>query len=125
MSTPEKKIENSILAWLNSIVGCFAFKVNTMGVYDTKRKVWRKNNNPHIHNGTCDIFYVYDGAFGAIEVKAGYNKPSDDQKKFMNRVYTCGGSVCWVNSLEQFKILFNEEWPDFEYKDKPLFKEQF
>ena len=111
MATPEKLIENSILDNLNIIPECFAFKVNTTGVYDPRKRVFRKNNNPHIHNGTSDILGTYKGRFFAIEVKAGYAKPSDKQKLFLKRIEQNGGIAFWANSLDLALEKFKEAFP--------------
>jgi len=111
MATPEKLIENSILDNLNIIPECFAFKVNTTGVYDARKRVFRKNNNPHIHNGTSDILGTYKGRFFAIEVKAGYAKPSDKQKLFLKRIEQNGGAAFWANSLDLALEKFKEAFP--------------
>jgi len=123
MSTPEKKIESAILDWLNLIDGCFAIKINTMGVFDPKRKVWRKNTNPHIHNGTSDILACYRSRFCAIEVKAGSNKPSENQRIFLERIKKNGGVSFCTNSLEHCKKTFSNHFPDFRFKNEPLFTE--
>lgn len=111
MATPEKLIETSILDNLNIIPECFAFKVNTTGVYDPRKRVFRKNNNPHIHNGTSDILGTYKGRFFAIEVKAGYAKPSDKQKLFLKRIEQNGGVALWANSLDLALEKFKEAFP--------------
>lgn len=122
---PEKDIERSILEWLNLIDGCFAIKINTMGVYDQKKGVWRKNRNKHIHNGTSDILGTYRGRFFAIEVKYKYNKPSENQKIFLQKIKNNGGVAFWTNSLEACKIEFKKHFPDFRFVDHPLFDEVF
>jgi hypothetical protein len=123
MATPEKLLETRILDWLNSIEDCFAFKINSMGVYDAKRKTWRKNNNPHIHNGISDILFCCSGRFGAIEVKIGSNKPSPNQKKYIARVLDSGGVAWWTKDYQDCKREFMSHFPDMKYKDKPLFDE--
>ncbi len=123
MATPEKLIETRILDWLNSIQDCFAFKINNVGIYDAKRKAWRKNNNPHIHNGISDILFCYEGTFGAIEVKAGYNKPSANQKKYIKNILDNGGVAWWTNSFSDCKREFCEHFPLKQFTDKPIFEE--
>lgn len=123
MATPEKILETRILDWLNSIESCFAFKINNTGIFDTKRKVFRKNTNPHIHNGISDILVNYKGNFGAIEVKAGYNKPSLSQTKFMNRIIENGGFSFWTNDFELCKKKFQKLFPNLKYKNPPIFDE--
>lgn len=96
----EKGIENVILKYLN-LKGCFAFKVNTMGVFDPIRKIYRKNNNPYIHRGTSDILGVYKGQMFAIEVKTPETKTrvSEYQSLFLERVIQHGGIGCVLYDL--------------------------
>ena len=65
----EKEIESQILTWLNYQQGIFAFKVNTVGVFDPIKKIYRTNKNPFLINGTSDIIACVYGNFVAIEVK--------------------------------------------------------
>lgn len=123
MSTPEKELENRILDYLNSIKSCFAIKINTVGIYDAKKRTYRKNNNPHIHKGTADILGQYKGRFFAIEVKAGYNKPSEHQKKFLGKIKENGGVAFWTNDFEKFKAAFIKYFPEREFEEKPIFEE--
>jgi hypothetical protein len=96
-----------------------------VGIYDAKRKTWRKNNNPHIHNGISDILFCYRGSFGAIEVKAGSNKPSGNQKKYLKRILENGGVSWWTRDFDECKLKFKSHFPDFKYKNQPLFTEEF
>lgn len=123
MSTPEKLLEHRILDWLNSLKKCFAFKVNNMGVFDNKKKVWRKNNSKHIHKGTPDIIGEINGKFFTIEVKAGYNKPSPHQIKFLERIKETGGVSFWTNDFEKCKTTFLNYFPEAKLKVEPLFDE--
>lgn len=113
--TPEKDLETRILNWLNSIEGCFAIKINTTGIFDPVRKVYRKNTNPHIHNGTSDILGLYKGSFFAIEVKVGRNKASDAQKLFLKRILNNGGKAWITRDYEQCKRLFVEAFDRPKY----------
>jgi len=124
-ATTEKQLETAILDWLNLIDGCFAIKINMTGIYDARRKVWRKNNNKHIHNGTSDILACYRGRFCAIEVKVGYNKPSENQRLFIQRIKENGGVSFWTKDFTQCKVEFKKHFPDFRFKNAPLFNEVF
>ena len=117
MALSEKQLENIILDWLNTMRNCFAFKINTTGVYDPRKKVFRKNNGKHIHRGTCDILGEYDGKFFGIEVKAGYNKPSDDQIIFMNLIKRGGGVAFWTNDFDKCKEAFAVHFPESVFNE--------
>lgn len=123
MKISEKQLETSILDWLNLIDGCFAIKINTTGIFDPKRKVWRRITNKHIHTGTADILFCYRGRFGAIEVKVGTNKPKENQIEFLKRIKKNGGISFWTNDFQQCKKKFAEHFPDYRFKNEPLFSE--
>ena len=108
----EKALETEILDFLNLIEDTFAFKVNTVGIFDPRKQVYRKNTNPHIHNGTSDILGIHNGTFFAIEVKWGYNKATNNQKVFLKRIEKNGGKVLITNSFETFYIWFKTNFPE-------------
>lgn len=90
--TPEKRVENSILEYLKS-KGIFCFKINTGGVFDPRKKIFRTNNNKHILKGVSDILGVLpNGTFLAIEVKTDKTLttqktyPTKEQKEFIEKV---------------------------------------
>lgn len=129
MATPEKIIEKRILDWLNELEGCFAFKLNNVGVYDAKKRIYRKPNSKHIHRGVPDIMGCYRERFFAIEVKAGQGKPSSDQKIFMKRIQDCLSVAFWTNDFDQCKKTFIEHFGPALLKteiagEKLLFKEE-
>ena len=107
--TLEKKIETSILDWLNLQPECFAFKINTGGIFDPKSRRFRKNSNPHCHNGTSDIIGSWRGKMLAIEVKREKSVygpktyPSREQKEFLTRIEQAGGIAFVARSLEEVK----------------------
>ena len=108
--TMEKKIETSILDWLNLQPDCFAFKINTGGIFDPKSRRFRKNSNPHCHNGTSDILGAWRGRMLAIEVKREKSVygprtyPSKEQKEFLTNIQKAGGIAFVARSLEEVKI---------------------
>ena len=108
----EKQIETSILTYLNHQPNTLAFKINTTGVFDPTRKVFRKNKNPFIIPGCSDILGLHAGRFFAIEVKTpqAYKRivksltlpPSDmRQKAFLEKVSHRGGLSLLAYSLDQ------------------------
>lgn len=99
----EKDIESQILKWLNFQPGVFAFKINTVGVYDASRGIYRTNRNPFIINGTSDILGTVHGRFIAIEVKTPktIKKISENQQRFLDKVTQMGGHSIAVSSLSQ------------------------
>lgn len=85
----EKDIENAVLYYLNYRPGVFAFKVNTMGVFDAKIGVYRKPSK-FVLPGTPDILACVNvdgvGIFVGFEVKAPNGRQSPPQKDFQNRL---------------------------------------
>jgi hypothetical protein len=97
----EKKLESQILDWLNFQPKTFAFKVNTVGIFDREKNVFRKNLNPHVHRGTSDIIGVTDGRFFAIEVKLKGRKLNEFQTTFLVNVKRKGGVSLVAHSLDE------------------------
>jgi len=106
----EKQLEHLILDWLNEQDNVFAIKINTGGIFDPKKRVFRRNNNKHIHRGVSDILAVVDGKFLAVEVKYKTGKPSEYQTKFIERIKASGGEAFWCNSFEDFVYKFHESF---------------
>ena len=104
----EKQIEHVILQWLNAQPDTFAFKVNTAGFFDTKRKVFRKNLSPFVIPGTADILFLHHGFFGAIEVKSKRGQVSLHQKAFLTKVKESGGFIAIARSLDDAIALYAE-----------------
>lgn len=97
----EKQIETQILQWLNAQPDIFAFKVNTVGIFDPVKKIYRKNKNPFLIKGTSDILGSFKGRFFAIEVKRSHReKLSEAQLSFLSQVSRHGGIAVRTNSLD-------------------------
>lgn len=110
----EKDIENDILVWLNMQPETFAFKVNTAGFYDVKRKMFRKNLSRFVLNGTADILGISHQKFIAIEVKTPttirrflhYPHMRDkNQQAFLDKVNKMGGIGKCVSSLDEVMMM--------------------
>ena len=116
MSISEKIIENQILTYLKNRK-IFAFKNQSVGIFDARKGIYRKSKNPHHINGVSDILGVIDGYFLAIEVKKPYlskktgqfkyrtqeeleKLATEDQIKFVNRVKSVGGIAFFADSIE-------------------------
>lgn len=100
----EKNIENTILGFLNLIPGCFAWKSNTVGIYDPVKKIFRKSRNKYAINGVSDILGVFRGKFLAIEVKRPDNKKRpEDQISFITQIKKNDGIAFFASSVEDVK----------------------
>ena len=109
--TLEKQIENAILSYLNYLPKCYAWKNNTVGIYDKAKGAYRKATGKFNINGVADILGTYDGVLVAIEVKTKTGKPSKDQEQFLNRVKSLGAIAGIARSVDEARGLINE------YKD--------
>lgn len=100
----EKDIERSILQYLEHLPGCFAWKCNTVGYFDTKTKTFKKQRNKYAINGVSDILGVYNGRFIAIEVKTPQNKVrTEEQVSFVDHINKNGGIAFFATSIEEVK----------------------
>lgn len=96
----EKQIELQILNFLKT-VGIFVFKIDRQGTYDSVKKVFRSNKNPHKIKGVSDIIGIVGGRFLAIEVKAEKGYLTPEQRLFLVKVNEEGGIGFVARSLDQ------------------------
>jgi hypothetical protein len=100
MSTPEGYIKNSILSYLKW-KGIFAFPVDSVGIFDPKRKVFRKRNSVHAMKGVSDILGILPGGrFLAIECKSKTGRMTVEQEVFLQDVRAKGGVAFMARSIE-------------------------
>jgi hypothetical protein len=105
---PEKAIENHILRWLN-ITGIFAWKNQSIGIFDPVKKIYRRSNNPFHIKGVSDILGILaDGRLLAIEVKSKTGKPSVEQIEFIKKINNSGGKAFIARSLEDVQEELNK-----------------
>lgn len=78
--------------------GIFAFRVNTTGVYDTARKVFRTFQGT---KGVSDIVAVVPrtGRIIALECKHGTGRLSPDQRAFLDNVTSAGGLALVIRDV--------------------------
>lgn len=85
--------------------GGWAVRVNSMGVYDPQKKIYRRIAEED--KGVSDVVACYKGRALFVEVKIGADKESAYQKRFKNEM-TRSGAVCIVaRNMEQFINDFN------------------
>lgn len=91
---------NLTKAIVNFIIneGGHATRINTTGIYDPKRNVFRKNNS----RGIADIIACINGKYIAIEVKIGKDKQSKYQIDFEAKIKSSGGKYWKVSSMNEF-----------------------
>jgi len=98
MKELEKQIEKSILQYLNTILGAFAWKNQTTGIFDPKKKVFRSNKNSI--KGVSDIICIYRKQVIFIEVKSKTGRLSEHQKIFINRCNSLGVRAFVARSIQ-------------------------
>lgn len=105
---PEKAIENQILHFLFKR-GIFAWKNQSVGIFDPIRKIYRRSNNPFHIKGVSDILGILPGGrFLAIEVKAKYGKPSPEQVLFLDKITKSGGVGFIAKSVEDVEKVLSD-----------------
>lgn len=102
----EKQIENQILHYL-SMIGVFAWKNQSTGVFDPTKKTFRKRSRFQI-NGVSDILCCYKGHFVAIEVKSEKGRLSGSQIEFIANVNANGGFAFVARSVSDVEKAFKQ-----------------
>ena len=106
------RITANILMVINMQPGCAAYRINNVGIFDEKKQSWRKSNTK---KGLHDTLACVYGFFLTIEVKAGADKLSDEQKMRAFEITTAKGTFFEARSTDSFL----QWWPDF-YRRKKL-----
>jgi len=94
----EKPTQKAILDYLQ-IKQYLYWRVNTTGVYDPTKKIFRKKP-AHSRNGVADIFVLKKGVSYFIEVKGQKGVLSQDQKDFRDDVTKHGGIFIVAKSID-------------------------
>jgi len=98
-SQPEKLIENQILHYLFKR-GIFAWKNQSVGIFDPVKRIYRKNTNPFHIKGVSDILGILsDGRLLAIEVKTPTGRASPEQQMFIQKIKDRGGLAFVARSV--------------------------
>ena len=116
----EKQIESLICTWLNYQPGVFAFKVNTTGVYDPIRKIFRKNKNKHLRLGTADLICAINiegiPIFAAFEIKVPKGKQSQNQREFEIACKKANGYYFILRSIEDAEMALKDIYEEVKKK---------
>lgn len=109
LATLPKESANAITANVVRVVNmqpkCVAYRINNVGVWDEKRQVHRKANT---QKGIFDVSATIQGRSAWFEIKAGRDKPSQDQLIFQQEVRSAGGIAEFIYSTDEFLILFRK-----------------
>ncbi|MBR6018096.1 MAG: hypothetical protein IK073_05700 [Paludibacteraceae bacterium] len=84
--------------------GHFASRVNTTGIYDQRRGLWRSTA---ARRGLADISAVINGRAVQLEIKAGKDKPRSDQMQVQAEVQAAGGIYEFVHNFTEYIELYN------------------
>lgn len=99
-NNPEAQIKNLILDWLFLQPSCFVWQNDSVGIYDSVNKTFRKRNSKYCINGVSDILGIWRGKPLAIEVKSKTGVLSENQKNFLIRFKASGGIGFMARSLD-------------------------
>jgi|GEM_PF-400117 len=84
--------------------GYFAARVNTTGLYDQRRGLWRTTS---AQRGMADISAVINGRSVQLEIKAGRDRPRADQINVQMQVQAAGGVYEFVHNFTEYIELYN------------------
>jgi hypothetical protein len=99
------QITANIIRIINFQPRCAAHRLNNVGVWDEKKQVHRKGNT---EKGLPDIIACIRGLCVWIEVKAGKDRQSEDQKKRQFEIEKAGGFYLIARSTDDFIHAFND-----------------
>lgn len=108
----EKEIENQILEYLSYLPEVYAWKNQSVGVFDPVKNNFRKPSKYQL-NGVSDIIGIVtqgpnQGRMIALEVKSNRGVVSDSQKEFLNNMEKFGAIWGVVRSLDDTIELLKE-----------------
>jgi len=102
----ENAITNAILTYLNCQPNTFAWRNNTTGIYDARKKCYRARNGKHNIKGVADILGITnEGRFIAIEVKRPGGRASREQLYYLSHIKRLGGIAGIATSVLEAKEL--------------------
>ena len=102
----ENSITNAILTYLNCQPNTFAWRNNTTGIYDSRKKCYRARTGKYNIKGVADILGITnDGRFIAIEVKRPGGRASREQQYYLSRIKALGGIAGIASSVLEAKEL--------------------
>lgn len=97
--TPEGRVKNAVCSYLASR-GVFFFVHASVGIFDSRRGVYRTNHSPHHRRGVADLLGIYHGAPLAVELKSAKGRLSPYQKQFLDDWKAAGGIAIVARSID-------------------------
>jgi hypothetical protein len=92
-------LTNAVLFDLVNVRHGACYRINNVGVYDSKRGVYRKGGT---RKGIPDIVGVIDGRFFGIEIKFGRDRQSADQRIIELEITAAGGVYFIATSYSDY-----------------------
>ena len=94
-------LTKAITDYLN-LNGFIVWRQNTVGIFDRKKNVFRKN--PALRTGIPDIigYRKSDARFIGIEIKTGTDRLTEKQLAFLKSLKQAGGIALVVSSFDEF-----------------------
>lgn len=96
-------ITANVIRAINMQPRCVAYRINNVGIYDEKKQIHRRANT---QKGIFDVAAIIKGRAAWFEIKAGYDKPSQDQLIFQQEVISAGGIAEFIRSTDEFLKIF-------------------
>lgn len=108
----ESKLQQEIVLWFRNNY-CLKFHNPRLMIYSVPNERASKVERMRMKNigalsGVADLTVVLPNKIIFVELKVGYNKQSDTQKEFENRVISLGFEYHLVRSLEDFKKIIQK-----------------
>ena len=122
MKILEQQVKTDILQFLK-MNGIKCWPNDSVGIYDPKKRIHRKNRSQYYLKGTSDILGILpDGRFLAIEVKKPYIKGiqskgtvSMEQKQFVQEINNRGGVAFVAYSIDCCVMNMRDYLKNIEY----------
>ena len=104
-SESANQITANLIRAINRQPHCVAYRINNTGIWDEAKQLFRK---AHTEPGLPDIIVIAYGCFAGIEVKAGKDKQSDDQKHRQSEIERAKGVYFVAHSTDEGLAKFSE-----------------
>ena len=89
----ESAIVQSILRYLKTVPGCFA---------------WKTHGGPYGTAGIPDVIACVNGRFNAFEVKTASGKATALQEMTIRKILAAGGTAAVVRSVDEVRAILTE-----------------
>lgn len=97
-------LTRAIIAHLQ-LHGHFAARVNTTGIFDSRRAVYRQTN---ARRGMADVSAVINGRAVQFEIKAGNDRPRTEQLQVRAEVQAAGGIYEFVHTFAEYIAIYDQ-----------------